>query len=129
MIEVTCSIIEKDGKVLATRRASGSHLAGLWEFPGGKIEPGETDEECIIREILEELNLNIEIIGKLQPVEHLYSDKSIRLIPFICKLSSGQLTLKDHSEYRWLGINELQSLDWAEADIKVVIEYLNISKA
>lgn len=123
MISVTCAIIEKEGKVLATRRAKGSHLAGLWEFPGGKIEPGETAEDCIIREIKEELNVQIETSQNLDPVEHHYEEKSIRLIPFICNIVSGQIMLKDHSEFRWLSRNDLQSLDWAEADFKIVKNY------
>lgn len=126
MISVTCAIIEKEGKVLATRRAKGSHLAGLWEFPGGKIEPGETAEDCIIREIREELNVQIEISQNLNPVEHHYENKSIRLIPFVCNIVSGQITLKDHSEFRWLSRNDLQSLDWAEADKGVVHNYLHL---
>lgn len=124
MIEVTCAIIEKEDKILATRRAHGSHLEGFWEFPGGKTEPGETAEECIVREIMEELAVEIEIIQKLEPVEHHYPEKSIRLIPFICKIISGQIILRDHSEHCWLNKNELMLPDWAEADVQVVKNYL-----
>jgi len=125
MIKVTCAIIEKEDKVLATRRAHGSHLEGFWEFPGGKIEPGETAEECIVREIREELDVEIEIIQQLEPVEHHYPDKSIRLIPFVCKIISGQIMLKDHSEFRWLSKSELMTPDWAAADVEVAKNYLH----
>jgi len=84
MIEVCCAIIVEGDKILATRRSHGMHLAGFWEFPGGKIEPGETAEACIIREIREELNIEIKVENRLLPVEHHYPEKSIRLMPFMC---------------------------------------------
>ena len=125
MIEVCCAIITEGDKILATRRSHGMHLAGFWEFPGGKIEPGETAEECIHREIREELNIEITIENQLEPVEHHYPEKSIRLIPFICKIKSGNITLTDHSEFRWLTKNELSKLNWAAADQMVLQEYLS----
>jgi len=123
MIEVCCAIIVKEDKILATRRSPGMHLAGFWEFPGGKTETGETAEECIIREIREELNLDISIIHQLQPVEHHYPEKSILLIPFVCRITGGQIDLTDHSEYRWLAKKEISSIIWAPADIKVLMRY------
>jgi 8-oxo-dGTP diphosphatase len=124
MIEVTCAIIEKNNKVLATQRAHNTHLAGQWEFPGGKIESGETAESCIKREIAEELSVRISVHRSLRPVEYHYPDKAIRLIPFVCKIISGQIRLTDHSDFRWLGRDELTSLDWAAADVLVLSAYL-----
>lgn len=124
MIDVTCAIIEKNEKVLATQRARGIHLAGQWEFPGGKIENGETAEQCIIREIAEELNIRVAVLRSLQPVEYHYPDKAIRLIPFVCTVLSGQIRLTDHSDFRWLSRSELTSLDWAAADVIVLTAYL-----
>lgn len=124
MIDVTCAIIEKNGKVLATQRARGTHLAGHWEFPGGKIENGETADECIIREIAEELNIRVAVLRSLQPVEYQYPDKAIRLIPFVCTILSGQIRLTDHADFRWLSLSELTSLDWAAADVIVLGAYL-----
>lgn len=124
MTEVTCAIIEKDGKVLATQRARCIHNAGKWEFPGGKIEPGETADECIVREIIEELNIRIVPITRLEPVLHHYPDKTILLIPYICKIKAGSIKLKDHAAFRWLHRDELKNPDWAEADMAVVEQYL-----
>jgi 8-oxo-dGTP diphosphatase len=123
MIEVCCAIIVEDEKILATRRSHGMHLAGFWEFPGGKIEPGETAEACVFREIREELNIEIIIEKQLPSVEHHYPEKSIRLIPFICKIRSGIITLTDHSEFRWLVGHEVSSINWAAADLKVLEEF------
>lgn len=96
-----------------------------WEFPGGKIETGETAEECLIREIKEELNIEIEITGSLSPNDHQYPNKLIRLIPFICRQTGGDLALKEHAEYKWVDDKDLLDLDWAEGDIPIVKEYLN----
>jgi 8-oxo-dGTP diphosphatase len=127
MIEVTCAIIEKDGKVLATKRAHGVHLAGKWEFPGGKIEPGETAEQCIKREIAEELNISISVVSILEPLIHHYLEKSILLIPFICKIEAGEIRLRDHSDFRWIDRDEIKSIQWADADMAVVGQYLHSS--
>lgn len=120
MIDVTCAIIIIDKKILATRRARGLHLEGMWEFPGGKIERGETAEECIVREIREELNVEIRIFKSLMPVEHHYPEKSIRLIPFLCEITSGNLILTDHSEFRWLSSEEIDLMNWAAADREII---------
>lgn len=96
-----------------------------WEFPGGKIETGETAEECLIREIKEELNIEIEITGSLSPNDHQYPNKLIRLIPFICRQTCGDLALKEHAEYKWVDDKDLLDLDWAEADIPIVEQYLS----
>ncbi len=120
MINVTCAIIVNKGKILATQRSHSMHLAGHWEFPGGKIEPGETAEACIVREIREELNISVRIVGRQPAVEHQYPDKSIRLIPFLCQISSGEIELREHAALRWLDKTELPQVAWAEADRKVV---------
>ncbi|MFP4469039.1 MAG: (deoxy)nucleoside triphosphate pyrophosphohydrolase [Bacteroidales bacterium] len=126
MIDVTCAIIIWNGKILATLRARGMHLEGHWEFPGGKIETGETAEACISREILEELNIRIRVIRSMQPVEHHYPNKAIRLIPFVCEIVSGKIQLAEHSEFRWLDENEIHEMNWAAADRKVVEGLINM---
>ena len=127
MIKVTCAIIEHNNKVLITQRSAKMALPLKWEFPGGKIEKNETAEACLIREILEELNINIKIKKQLNSNTHEYSEtKIIKLIPFICQLVSGEIKLNEHASFLWLSKNELVALDWAEADIPILNEYLKI---
>ena len=122
-IPVTCAIIHFDHKVLAVQRSELMSLPLKWEFPGGKIEPGENEEECIKREIFEELNIHIKIERKLTPVLHQYPNFKINLIPFITEYVSGDLELKEHSDHVLVDKHELYKLDWAEADLPVLKEY------
>lgn len=126
MIQVTCAIIVQKGKVLVAQNDESSDHAFQWEFPGGKIKSEETAEACIVREIQEELNLNIQIEEKLVSVEHDYIIKSIRLIPFICVVISGDLKLNDHKAVKWLDINNLAELNWAEADRRLLFSKENL---
>jgi len=124
MIEVTCAIIRNDEDlVLVVRRSAGMSNGGKWEFPGGKIRPGEDHEDCIIREIHEELTIDIIITGTLDSVEHNYDDKSVRLIPFICDTLASKPHLTEHDEYRWVKPSALISLDLTAADIPVARQY------
>ena len=126
MIKVSCAIIVNVQKqVLVTQRSAHMPLPLKWEFPGGKIEADETAEACLIREIKEELNIDIQIIGSLPPNDHQYPNKLIRLIPFICRQKDGELVLKEHADYKWLYAKDLLDLDWAEADVPIVKQYLN----
>ena len=118
-IDVTCAVIVDNGSVLVTQRGSGMNRAGKWEFPGGKIKAGETPETCIIREIKEELNVDIYVISSLQPVIHSYLDITIRLIPYVAKISKGLIKLHEHSGYEWAEKEKLLFYDWAAADIPV----------
>lgn len=120
MVNVSCAIIvNAENKVLVTQRSASMKLPLKWEFPGGKIEDNESAEECLIREIREELNIEIEIKNALEPIEHHYKEFSIRLIPFICKIKGGEIRLTEHADYRWLQRSELMNLDWAEADVPI----------
>lgn len=126
MIHVTCAIIVNSQKqVLVTQRSSAMQLPLKWELPGGKIEPNETPEACLIREIKEELDISIKIDQSLVPNDHNYDNQVIRLIPFTCTWVSGEIQLKEHADYRWLHPKDLLDLNWAEADIPVVRNYLN----
>ena len=121
MIEVACAIIVNDKEeVLVTQRSASMKLPLKWEFPGGKIEKGETAEECLIREIKEELGIEITIENSLPFITHQYDDFSIKLIPFICKIKSGEIKLTEHSAFLWLERSELLDLDWAEADVPIL---------
>jgi 8-oxo-dGTP diphosphatase len=124
---VTCAIIESNQKVLVTQRSEKMKLPLKWEFPGGKVEKGETDEDCLIREIYEELNINIVIKKKLKSNTHNYSENNaIELIPFLCEIKDGEIKLTEHTNFLWLSKSELLNLDWAEADVPILNEYLKI---
>lgn len=127
MIDVTCAIIVEGDKILVTQRSERMSLPLKWEFPGGKIEENETAENCILREIKEELNLEIEIITRLESKKFDYPTFSINLIPFISKYLSGIINLNEHKDYKWLTKEEMKLLDWAPADIPILQEFLNIN--
>lgn len=96
-----------------------------WEFPGGKIDQGETPEECLRRELVEELGICV-CVGKRLPVsEHQYPTFAVTLHPFICSIESGRIVLHEHSAATWLPPSDLQTLDWAEADIPAIASYLS----
>jgi 8-oxo-dGTP diphosphatase len=125
-IHVACAIIEQDGLTLAARRSEKMSLPLKWEFPGGKLDAGESPEECLVRELQEELGIDISVGKPLQPATHIYSSFSVTLYPFICHITHGEITLHEHAEIIWLPPEELPQLDWAEADLPVITEYLNI---
>ncbi|WP_366183561.1 (deoxy)nucleoside triphosphate pyrophosphohydrolase [Flavobacterium ovatum] len=125
MINVTCAIIFFDNKILVTQRSEKMKLPLKWEFPGGKLENKETEEECIIREIKEEINIDIEIVKKLNESIHSYGTFEIKLIPFVANYLSGEIKLLEHKEYKLLDKSELRNLDWAEADLPIVEELIN----
>jgi 8-oxo-dGTP diphosphatase len=127
MINVTCAIIIKDYKVLATQRSDVMSLPLKWEFPGGKIEDGESSENCLLREIKEELNLEIKIVYRLEAKPYNYENFSINLIPFVANFISGEILLLEHNDFKWLSIDELKQLDWAEADIPVLEAFINLN--
>ena len=123
--KVSCAIIERDNKILAARRGAAQSQAGLWEFPGGKLDCGETAAQALIRELKEELG--IEIIPKtpLTPVIHTYPSITIELIPFISHILSGEPFQREHSEIMWIEPRSALNLEWAPADIPVVKEYIS----
>ncbi|MDR7131684.1 8-oxo-dGTP diphosphatase [Algoriphagus sp. 4150] len=121
IIPVSCAIIFSDRKVLCAQRSHTMSLPGLWEFPGGKIEVGESPEACLIREIKEELAISIRIGYAMTPHEHSYSEgQIIRLIPFVCSWESGNIDLLEHQKVKWLAKQELKFLEWAPADFPIV---------
>lgn len=124
-LEVSCAIIEQQGKILVVQRNSHMHQPLKWEFPGGKIEEGETAQACILREIKEELGMEIEIRTQLEPPPPYQSaERSIQLIPFVCTWKNGNLRLFEHKAFRWLGPQELLLLDWCPPDVPVVKTFL-----
>jgi 8-oxo-dGTP diphosphatase len=127
MIPVTCAIILHGGRVLATQRSERMHLPLKWEFPGGKVHEGESEEDCIVREIREELGIDIELVQRLTPAEWDYGTFAIRLIPFIARYTGGIIQLAEHRDAQWLTRNELGTLDWAPADLPILNELLATS--
>ena len=122
-IEVVAAIIHDDeGRIFATQRGYGDYKDG-WEFPGGKMEPGESPEEALKREIWEELETRIQVDRLVTTVERDYPTFHITMHCFWCSIESGSLVLKEHEAARWLSKDELDSVDWLPAD-KVVVEEL-----
>lgn len=122
MIEVCCAIIVDGIKMLAVQRGPESSHPWLWEFPGGKIHPDETAEQCIIREIEEELTLKIDLLNQLEPVEFDYGTKQIRLVPYVCRIVSGEIMLKEHTAMHWFGFDEWDTIDWSGADRELILK-------
>lgn len=123
MMDVVCGVIENaSGQILACLRPAGKHLGGLWEFPGGKIDPGESPEAALVRELREELTVEVEVGVALTPVIWIYESRTIRLLPFRCKLIGGELHAIEHEELRWCSPQDFGDLDWAAADVPILRE-------
>ena len=114
-IQVVAAIIRQGDRIFAAQRGYGKSKDG-WEFPGGKIEPGETPEQALVREIREELNAEITVGDKLTQVEWDYPDFHLSMGCYWCDLASGVLTLREHESARWLALDELDAVDWLPAD-------------
>lgn len=124
-IKVICALIEYTEGILVVQRSAIMKQPLKWEFPGGKLENGEFEKECIIREIKEELNIVIEPIKRLKPSVFSYPNITIELIPYICKHIKGDPLLNEHKSLLILDKKKLSSLDWAEADVPIVNEYIS----
>ena len=121
VIDVCAAVIVNGGRMLLAQRERGSHLAGKWEFPGGKIDGGETPGECIIREIDEELGLIVRNPVPLTTVEHAYDEKIVRLHFLACDLTGpADHEARVHEEVRWVEYDDLEQLDLAPADRRFV---------
>ena len=114
-VRVVAAIIIDDGKVFATQRGYGEFKDG-WEFPGGKIDAGETPEEALVREIKEELDTEVEVKELLDTVEYDYPKFHLSMDCFICKIKAGELVLKEHEASKWLTKETLDSVEWLPAD-------------
>jgi 8-oxo-dGTP diphosphatase len=119
---VVAAIIIYDNKILCVQRNSSKYdyVSFKYEFPGGKIDPGETREIALLREIKEELEIEVEIAEDFLTVEHEYPDFKITLHSFICKTLTDKITLTEHIALKWLSADELETLDWAAADIPII---------
>ena len=119
---VVAAVVEVDGKVLCMQRGVTrySYTSHLWEFPGGKIEPGETPEQALHRELIEEMDLDVEVHELLATVTHDYPDFTITLAAYRCTASTTAFTLREHAASCWLPWAELPSLPWCAADERLV---------
>jgi 8-oxo-dGTP diphosphatase len=126
-VHVVGAIIENEtGKILCALRGPEMTLPNYWEFPGGKIEEGETKEEALKREIQEELGCTIEVFDQVEDTTYVYEKVIVRLETFMSKVISGTPTLSEHAEIRWISREELPSLNWAPADIPAIEKLTNL---
>lgn len=116
VVEVAAGLVYREGRYLIAKRKTDVHLAGFWEFPGGKREPGETFEECLGRELFEELNIRIGTPVPFQVVRYQYPEKTVELHFFRCGIESGQATAVDCAEIRWVWPHELEDFEFPPAD-------------
>ena len=123
-IQVVAAVIFREGKVLCVQKAEHEreYVSLKWEFPGGKVEVGESREEALVREIEEELATVIHELQYLMTVEHSYPDFHLTMHAYTCALKAGEVELREHVGLKWLAVEELDQLDWAAADVPVVRE-------
>lgn len=119
-IEVVGAAIIKNQKVLAMQRSETMTLPGLWEFPGGKIEADESEEEALVREIKEELNIDIEILDYVNEASYPYDFGTVCLKVYTAQIIEGEISLEEHSDGKWLAADELHQVTWAPVDIPAV---------
>ena len=123
-INVVGAVLVRDGRILAARRGPEMALPGMWEFPGGKIEDGESHQEALARELAEELLCEAEVGEHVETTTHQYDFGTVTLATYLCTLISGEPQVTEHAEIRWLAPGELDNVEWAPAD-NWVVERLN----
>jgi 8-oxo-dGTP diphosphatase len=120
MIDVVCSIIYREGKILIAQRSEKMKLPLKWEFPGGKLKKGENEEQAIMREIKEELNIEILPIKRISSHTHDYGSLKINLIAYLCNYISGEINLLEHRDFQFVHSEDLKVYDFAKADIPII---------
>lgn len=119
-VVVAAAVIRREGKILLTRRMAGTHLAGMWEFPGGKLEEGEAPEAALIRECKEECDIEIRVIDILDVAHHRYPKKDVLLLFYDCELVAGEVRHKEIAEHAWVLPQDLDSYDLPPPDARLV---------
>lgn len=120
IIQVAAGLVFRNGKLLITQRHADAHLGGLWEFPGGKRKPNETFEQCLIRELREELGIEVSVGKMLESVAHDYPDKTVHLKFFMCRLERGEPQPLGCRAFKWIGPEELKEHDFPAADARLL---------
>lgn len=120
MLKVAAAIIQKNGKFLISRRHKHSHLGHLWEFPGGKLETGESPEECIIRECREEIDVVVKPLSLFYETQHRYPELTVHLYFFLCEIVSGNPKAVDCADWAWVSPEELKNYEFPAADVKII---------
>lgn len=120
MKQVVCAMIFRHGKLLVARQGEYSNRPGKWEFPGGKVQPGESPPQALVREIREELNVAVRVDAPLEAVVSRSPGHEITLMPFLCQIVSGEPELREHAEIRWISLGEVMGLDMLPADYEVM---------
>ena len=118
-IKVLAAVIKRNNKIFVTQRGYGEFKDG-WEFPGGKVEKGETKEEALIREITEELDTVIKVDSYLDTIEYDYPDFHLSMDCFVCSIVEGHLVLKEHEDSKWIKKEEIDTLNWLPADLVII---------
>ncbi len=122
LVEVAIALVWRGTELLITRRPDAVHLGGLWEFPGGKIAPGETPEACAEREVLEEVGLLVAARARRKLIEHTYPERRVKLYPIECDYVTGALEFREVSDARWLLPSQLAQYPFPEANAKLIAE-------
>jgi mutator protein MutT len=124
-VDVSAALLFRNGKVLVTLRPAESHLGGLWEFPGGKRETGETFEQCLVRELREELGVDVEVQGLFEEITHDYADRSVHLKFYCCRLLTGEPQAIGCAAVKWVNQQELAHHDFPAADARILSKLRN----
>lgn len=125
MLEVTAAIIQQNDKILICQRPANKSCGLLWEFPGGKIEAGETGEQCIVRECQEELGVTLSVERELTDIVHEYSDRTVHLHFYLCRIAAGVPEKKEHNAIAWIAPNEVRQYVFCPADTKMLSQYMS----
>jgi mutator protein MutT len=123
-LDVAVAVIFRDSKILIARRKAGAVLGGFWEFPGGKCEPGETLEECVRREVLEELAMLVQPVMSFTPIKHQYADRLVTLHAFLCTHESGEPKLIACDEIRWVEPRRLRAFEFPPANDRLIADIM-----
>lgn len=119
-IRVVAAVLVREGRVLAAQRPADKSQGGLWELPGGKVERRESDAAALVRELREELAIEVEVLAPLGESVHAYPEKTVRLVALGCRLLAGEPVSHEHQALRWLARDELDTVTWAPADVPLL---------